>query len=166
VTRRRTRRGRARSRWTWLVLAAWAVMLALALIVTVLHVIGWIAATAAIAAAAYTLGRRHAVPAARPARRVPAAARTAAAAVPARTVPARTVPAAVPAQAPQDATVLREVAAGLSGLGWRAADARAAASAAYSAVSADPGRQLDTAAVLRQALGAANRAERIAPPGR
>jgi hypothetical protein len=43
-------------------LVLWAAVLVLAVAVTVLHVVGWIAATAAIAGAAYVLGRRMARP--------------------------------------------------------------------------------------------------------
>jgi hypothetical protein len=55
-------RSRKRSPGLRFALALWAVVLAVALAVTVWHVIGWIAATVAAGAACYVIGRRGQAP--------------------------------------------------------------------------------------------------------
>jgi RuvA, C-terminal domain len=143
MTRSRTRKHTPMLRAS---LALWAGVLLVALAVLVLHVIGWLAATAAVAGATYMLGRRSGQ-----ARRGPAV-RQRAPKTSARVQPV-TPQAPEPATAilaPPDPAIRQEVTAGLVSLGWSARDVRPAIDAALS----DPTVPRETPAVLRAILAA------------
>lgn len=118
MTRRRRRRSVAPP-----VTAIAVTAVAVAAATTVLHLIGWVAATAAVGAVCWYTGRRRALPATR-----------------ARTTRARTTrPAArrAPAAPPDDGQV-RQLRADLAQLRDALADAKASATAAWDAAAARP----------------------------
>lgn len=127
-------------------LTLWAVVLIVAVVVLVLHVIGWLVATAAVSGAAYALGRRSQRPLARRQRAVRAAGQAPGVASATPSAP----PAATAILAPPDPAIRREVTAGLVSLGWSARDVRPAIDAALS----DPAIPHETPAVLRAILTA------------